>query len=80
MRGSNMGDEPKTKRRKEQLPLRDRIYCSVSQGQEATSLGKTKFFALLKAGRIKSVLVDGRRLVVVSSLLELGKPQESATP
>ena len=52
------------------MQFRDRITCSVREAMEATGFGKTKFHALLGSGRIKSVRIDGKRLVRVGSLLK----------
>jgi hypothetical protein len=58
------------------IPFSERPLCSVNEALQATSFGRTKFYALLNAGTIESVTVDGRRLIRVASLLRLGQPGE----
>jgi hypothetical protein len=58
------------------IPFSERPFCSVNEALEATSFGRTKFYELLNAGTIESVMVDGRRLVVVPSLIRLGRTDE----
>jgi hypothetical protein len=69
-----MANKPKTRRKvHEVIPFAERPYCGITQARQATSLGRTKIFAMLKSGEIESVLVNGRRLIVVQSLLRLGR-------
>jgi len=47
------------------------IFVSVREGEKAINLGHTKFYELIKTGRIKTVKIGTRTLVVYSSLMEL---------
>ncbi|HEX4712749.1 DNA-binding protein [Phenylobacterium sp.] len=49
----------------------ERIAYSVKAFCEATSFGKTKVHELLKSGRLKSVKVGGRRLILASETQRL---------
>ncbi|WP_242416335.1 helix-turn-helix domain-containing protein [Sphingomonas panni] len=48
-----------------------RLAISVAETVHASGMGKTTVYKLLKEGRIASVRVGRRRLVIVASLQEL---------
>jgi hypothetical protein len=48
-----------------------RTTCSVKDAIEATGLGETRLYELIKYGHVESVLVGGKRLIKVPSLLRL---------
>lgn len=50
--------------------IRDRLTCTIAQTSAVSGLGKTKIYEAIADGRLQSVKVDNRRLVIVSSLLE----------
>jgi hypothetical protein len=66
-------EDKKPPKPRRHLPLSERIFVTPSQGRQMISVGKTKFFELLKSGEIDSVAVGKRRLVSVQSLMRLGR-------
>jgi excisionase family DNA binding protein len=54
------------------IPFRERIFCTINEAAQATGSGRSKIYELIKAGRIRTIRIDGRTKVVVASLLELG--------
>lgn len=53
------------------VPFRERLSCTVNEACSATGIGRTKLYEALADGRLKSTKVDGRRLVLITSLIEL---------
>ena len=53
------------------IPFRERISCTVAEACAATGIGRTKLYEALSDGRLESVKLDSRRLVLVVSLLQL---------
>ena len=53
------------------MQFSERVTCTIKQACEATGLGPTKIGEAIRTGRIKSKLVDGRRLLDVPSVLAL---------
>jgi excisionase family DNA binding protein len=53
------------------IPFADRVTCTVAEACDATGLGRTKIYDLIKAGALKTITVGRRRLVLVDSLLRL---------
>jgi len=49
----------------------ERVAYSVNAFCEATSIGKTKIHEMLKSGRLKSVKLGGRRLILASEAQRL---------
>jgi hypothetical protein len=49
----------------------ERITVSVNEFLEMSGMKRTSLYRLIKEGRLRSVLVCGRRLVVVASYLEM---------
>lgn len=47
------------------------LSVTVAAAAKMTGLGRTTIFELLKAGRLRSVKIGSRRLILVSSLREL---------
>jgi hypothetical protein len=54
-----------------QVPFWERIGCSVNEAIAASSIKRTKIYELLADNRLKSTLVDGRRVISVASLRQL---------
>lgn len=53
------------------IPFAQRLTCTVAEACEATGLGRTKIYELIRNGRIATTTIGRRRLVVVQSLLSL---------
>jgi excisionase family DNA binding protein len=53
------------------IPFLERPTCTIGQACSAVGLGRTKFYELIKAGDVKTVLLGRRRLVHVASLMRL---------
>lgn len=60
------------------IPFEQRYSCTVREAEQAIGLGHTKVSELIATGRLESIKVDGRRLVLVRSILELGKTEIAA--
>ena len=52
----------------------DKAAYSVTDVINATSLGRTTIYKLLKEGRLRSVLIGNRRLISADSIRELISP------
>jgi excisionase family DNA binding protein len=48
-----------------------KITATIQQVQEMTGLGRTTIYKLIDEGRLKTILIGSRRLVVVRSLRRL---------
>lgn len=53
------------------IPFPQRLTCTIAEACEATGLGRTKIYGLISEGRIETVTIGRRRLVLVGSLLKL---------
>jgi excisionase family DNA binding protein len=53
------------------IPFSQRVSCTIAEACQATGLGRTKIYEAISDGRLKSVKVDNRRLVIVASLFQL---------
>jgi hypothetical protein len=53
------------------VPFRDRLACSVNTASYQSDLSRRKIIDLMNEGVLESTKVDGRRLVIVPSLLKL---------
>ena len=58
------------------FPFSERVTCTVSEACAASGLGRTKIYEVLADGRLQSIRVDRRRLIVVKSLLKLLEPEQ----
>ena len=56
-----------------EIPFAQRLTCSVTEAMQVTGLGRTTINEEMKAGRIASTRVAGRRLIFVRSLLDFLK-------
>ena len=56
---------------KDPIPFRERPTCSVEEAVEATSIGRSKLYMDMKAGKLEFVKHGTRRLVSVPSLLKM---------
>ena len=54
------------------IPFHERVYATIRQTCEATGLGHDTIYRLIKSGRLQSLTIGKRRLIVISSLLKLG--------
>ena len=53
------------------IPFAQRLACTIDEACQATGIGRTKLYEEISAGRIESVTIGKRRLVLVPSLLRL---------
>jgi hypothetical protein len=53
------------------VPFCEQITCTMTGGSQLTGLGRRKLNVPIAERRIKSLKIDGRRLIVVLSLLKL---------
>jgi excisionase family DNA binding protein len=56
------------------VPFKERILCSINEAADATGASRSKIYEWAKAGRIRTVRIDGRTKIVIASLLELAAP------
>ena len=49
----------------------NQVAVSIEEAAEALSLGRTKIYELIRQGHLKTTKIGRRRLVLVSSILEL---------
>jgi excisionase family DNA binding protein len=61
------------------IPFRERIYCTINEAAQATGSGRSKIYELIKAGRIRTIRIDGRTKILVESLLNLGREDAAAS-
>jgi len=59
------------------IPFRERISCTIAEACAASGIGRTKLYEAMADGRLESVKVDNRRLVLVPSLLRLVEPNRT---
>lgn len=52
----------------------NRITCSIREACEMVGIGRTNLYKLIKAGKVETVVVGGRRLVLVRSLYQSFDP------
>ena len=60
------------------MQFSERVTCTTRQAAEATGLGLTKIGEAIRSGRIKSKLIDGRRVLDVRSVLEMVRMDDAA--
>lgn len=53
------------------IPFRQRLTCTIDEACEATGLGRTTLYGLIKAQHLLTATIGRRRLVSVPSLLSL---------
>jgi excisionase family DNA binding protein len=56
---------------KTEIPILQRLGCSVKEAAALTSIGRTKIYELLDAGELEGRSIGGRRVVLVRSLKKL---------
>jgi excisionase family DNA binding protein len=61
------------------IPFRERIFCTINEAAQATGSGRSKIYELIKAGRIRTIRIDGRTKILVESLLNLGREDAAAS-
>jgi hypothetical protein len=66
---STVGKGPKGRGGSERVPFAERPTCSVNDAVEASGLGRSSLYILMRDGQIKWVKIRQRRLIVVGSLL-----------
>ncbi len=49
------------------------LFTSVNNAAEALDIGRTKTYELINSGKIKTITIGKRRLVVIDSLRALAK-------
>ncbi len=54
------------------------MLVSAARAREILDIGTTKFWAMVKAGKIKMAETGGRRMVVYASLERLAAPMQEA--
>lgn len=57
------------------IPFAERITCTIDEACQATGLGRTKLYELIGSERLRTTTIGRRRLVLVSSLLQLLQPE-----
>jgi hypothetical protein len=57
------------------LPFSERVTCTITEACSASGLGRTKIYEALSDGRLVSIKVDNRRLIIVASLLSMLEPE-----
>jgi hypothetical protein len=58
------------------IPFHERPTCTIDEACAASGLGRTKINQAIVDGRLQTVKVDARRLIVVPSLLKLLSPTQ----
>jgi hypothetical protein len=58
------------------IPFNERLSCSIMDACAATGLSRAKLYNEISAGRVQTVKVGARTLVVVASLLSLITPRK----
>lgn len=53
----------------------ERIWVRPKRGKKEIGCGNTKFYEILKSGRVKTKKIDGMRLIWLPSLHELGEEE-----
>ncbi len=61
------------------IPFAARLSCTIEEACQATGLGRTKLYEEMQAGRVETMNVGKRRLILVRSLVALIDPKASAT-
>jgi hypothetical protein len=57
------------------VPFSERPTCTIAEACEVSGLGRTKLYQAMADGRLVSIKIDNRRLVVVASLLKMLEPE-----
>jgi excisionase family DNA binding protein len=53
------------------IPFSERMTCTITEASQLTGIGRRKFSELIAQRRLETLKLDGRRLIVASSLLNL---------
>jgi excisionase family DNA binding protein len=53
------------------IPFNERFTCSVAEAEQATSLSQKTIARMIARGELESVMVGGRRLVLIESLRQV---------
>ena len=56
------------------IPFAARLSCTIEEACEATGIGRTKLYEEIGAGRVETMNIGKRRLVLVRSLVKLIDP------
>ena len=56
---------------KREIPFRERIACRIDEASIATGLGRSTIYEMIQKKEIESDLVNGCRLIKISSLLKV---------
>jgi excisionase family DNA binding protein len=57
------------------VPFSERPTCTIAEACEASGLGRTLLYEAMHDGRLASIKIGGRRLVVIASLLKMLEPE-----
>jgi excisionase family DNA binding protein len=60
------------------IPFHNRLSATIAEACEATGVGRTKLYELIKGGRIETRKIGTRTLVLIPSLLAAIDPQLAA--
>lgn len=71
-KSDDSGEDQAPRARRRSAPKVDTpLAVTVADAKRITGLGATKIYELLNDGRLRSTLIDGRRLVYYDSILEM---------
>jgi excisionase family DNA binding protein len=62
------------------MKFSERVSCTVKEGVEGTGLSRSRIYEAIADGRLKSKMVNGRRLLIVESLLRFVSPEPEMPP
>jgi len=62
------------------IPFAIRLSCTVEEACQATGIGRTKLYEEINAGRIETMAIGTRRLIIVRSLVALIDPKSASSP
>ena len=68
---SAASEGPKARAYHGSIPFSERVTCTVPEACQAIGRGRTKLYELIADGGLRTMTIGRRRLVVVSSLLNL---------
>jgi excisionase family DNA binding protein len=54
-----------------EVPFAQKLSCTIAEAVSATGIGRSKLYEMIADKRIESTMVDGKRLVLVRSLIGL---------
>ena len=57
------------------IPFAARLSCTIEEACQATGIGRTKLYEEIGAGRVETMSIGKRRLILVRSLVNLIDPK-----